>query len=141
MTVNKDDKYYYWPRGTEELLSPHFGTREFNCSCGKCDVQRIAIELVNKIETLREQHKEPIYVTSGYRCRQKQLDLAAQGYETAKGISQHELGHAADLSVNYVPKLAALADKLFDSMGVGKTFIHVDLRPGLRRWTYAKRRT
>lgn len=80
-------------------------------------------------------------VNSGYRCKKKQQQLREQGYETAVGVSQHELGNAADLACSPMGmiNLKAAANLEFSALGEAKTFIHVDTRKDkMRRWTYGQ---
>lgn len=128
--------YHTWKRGQGGQITAHFGRTEFECPCG-CPDQKIAVNLVAKLEEVRAALGEPIRVTSGYRCRAYQEDLARRGYETAKGISQHELGNAADITTDAMASLQALVVKRFKAVGVARTFIHVDLREDTtRRWFY-----
>ena len=139
--MNKDKHFYNWVKGESTQLSPHFTTNEFTCLCrfSTCINQRTSIELIARLELLHIKFGKPITVTSGFRCHEYQIDLGQRGYETAKIISQHELGMAADIVSSNLKDLAKLSDPLFKAMGVGKTFIHVDMREDkLRRWTYAR---
>lgn len=125
-----------------QSLSLHFKTNEFQCPCSGCKSTLIDSELVEKLELLRKGMGTKLQITSAYRCPDKQKELRILGYETAKGISQHCLGKAADVT-NGVARGAELEEEArkagFKSVGVGKTWIHVDLRPEERRWFYAKR--
>lgn len=61
------------------------------------------------------------------------------GLSTSKGISQHELGNAADimcqgLSGDDLERIARTVG--FESVGVAEKWIHVDTRTGYRRWEY-----
>lgn len=141
------DRFFVWPRGLRVQVSPYFSNVEFECPCGKCGDQRIAIDLVNKLSDVRHELGRPIKVTSGYRCHNYQLDLAARGYETATGTSQHELGRAADITcpgamLHDFAKMLVLCEEQFMAIGEGLSFLHVDLRtdkPG-RRWYYGIRK-
>jgi len=95
--------------------------------------------LVERLDKLCELKRGKVSITSGYRCANKQEQLRLAGYETAKGVSQHELGRAADITDGVTPgvELEELARAAgFESVGVGKLWIHVDMRVGHRRWTY-----
>lgn len=128
-------------KGTKEPLSAHFSPKEFDCPCDKCDSTEIDLELIKRLETMRDLAKAPIYINSGYRCANHQAELRAKGFETARGVSTHELGQAADICTDLhcgleLAQLAANAG--FTSVGTGLTWIHVDTRPGLRSWSYFK---
>jgi uncharacterized protein YcbK (DUF882 family) len=96
--------------------------------------------LVVMLEQLREEIGSPLTVTSAFRCRKKQRDLARSGYQTASGPSSHESGIAIDIAAKDMKRLGELVEKYFSNIGVAKTFYHVDLRPMLtgkkRRWNY-----
>lgn len=130
---------HLWKRGEVVALSKHFNSNEFECPCG-CDDQIISEDLIEKLETLRVAINMPIKITSGYRCCFYQNKLKLEGYETATGVSQHELGEAADIVAHMpVDDLAFVAEKIFEAVGKGKTFCHCDTRTGKTRyWVYAK---
>jgi hypothetical protein len=132
---------YKWEKGVKQPLSPNFGTHEFECPCANkaCFEQIIARTLITKLQTLRDD-VGPLNVTSGYRCAAYQQDLKNRGYETATGVSQHQLGKAGDITNADLKKTLDVADTLFYAIGIGHTFLHVDLRDDKkRRWTYVKR--
>lgn len=130
-----------FPKNDPSILTAHFKAREFDCPCDDCKETELDLNLVYKLEDLRQLLKSPIKVTSGYRCANYQKQLQMRGYETAQK-SQHLLGRAADISNGVTPgyELEDLARQVgFKAVGVGKTFIHVDLRDDkVRRWTYAR---
>jgi zinc D-Ala-D-Ala carboxypeptidase len=130
-----------YPKDSTDQLSEHFNQKELACKCTRpeCDFTIVHMELINRLETLRTLVGHPVIITSGYRCERYQAVLAAAGFQTAKGISTHTEGMAADIKVRHLSgedleKLAREAG--FESVGVAKTWIHVDIRPGHRRWTY-----
>lgn len=136
-----ENGYIIWLKGENKVLSPHFKTAEFTCNCifKGCDEQRLSGELLNRLERLRVAFGKPIDITSGYRCKAYQDHLRASGHETAKGVSSHELGNAVDirpLHLKDLPDLCFVVPKEFSSIGTARTFIHVDIRPGIRRWSY-----
>lgn len=124
-------------------ISDHFRLREFCCPCGNCRTAIIDLRLVELLEKLRDILKKPLIISSGYRCAGYQQKLRERGYETALGISAHEMGKAADIKCLFVgaDELARVCEVAgFPSIGQGDTFVHVDIR-GLddgrqRRWTY-----
>jgi uncharacterized protein YcbK (DUF882 family) len=126
-----------WKKGDNVQLTPHFTTEEFECPCGHCDRQEVSEQLISKLESLRELIDAPIKIMSGFRCGFYQDQLRQRGYETAKGISQHQLGRAADITSKKLTELFSLAPQFFKAIGKGRTFIHVDLRSDKeRRWGY-----
>ena len=48
------------------MISDNFNLREFACPC--CQLVKIELYLINCLQALRFALKEPIRVTSGYRC-------------------------------------------------------------------------
>lgn len=121
-------------------MSPNFRATEFDCPCGQCTETQIDEDLVSKLQQLRDTAGS-IKINSGYRCANYQEELRKRGYETAKGVSQHELGKAADICIAGLtgPQMEEKAKELFKAIGVGRYFVHVDLRDDKeRRWTYAR---
>lgn len=122
-------------------ISDHFTVKEFLCKCGACSTCIIDSDLVKRLESLRVLIGAPIRINSGYRCQAYQDALRLQGYETSQGPSTHTLGQAADIECQHLPligvELEALARQAgFTSVGVAPIWVHVDLRPGYRRWSY-----
>jgi uncharacterized protein YcbK (DUF882 family) len=134
------DGTFILPRGGMFRLAQDFWSYEFDCKCGKCEKTYVSEELVQKLQRLRELTKYAIAITSGYRCSGHQESLRKLGYETAKGVSSHEKGLAVDIVCGAFDgkMLAELAEKAgFQNIGIGRRFIHVDVRPGgPRRWGY-----
>jgi zinc D-Ala-D-Ala carboxypeptidase len=129
--------YLTWSRGSNLPVSTHFNAKEFTCHCGVCKFQKISRELVNRLERVRVAYGAPITVTSGYRCVNHQAALRKKGVQTAVGTSTHELSHACDIFGADMPKLLKLLEQEFKSIGIAKTFYHVDLRDDkVRRWAY-----
>lgn len=132
------------------MLSSNFHTSEFSCHCTypECQAQRVSKDLIHRLDNVRRDLNLPIIVTSGFRCAAKQKDLQADGAETAKGVSQHELGEAADIRITMVGVdtilgLHATCLKYFNALGLANTFVHVDTRPahadGTKRfWSYSR---
>lgn len=130
-------------KGANTMLGSYFNSDEFDCSCSKCNSTIIEIELIEKLEKIRVATGHPLYILSGYRCENKQKQLRDSGFETAKGVSQHELGKAADIKSSFhsgkeLEQTATQAG--FMAIGVAKEWIHVDLRTDKpdRRWTYGR---
>lgn len=133
-----------YTKGCQDKLSINFKAYEFDCPCTECKITFIDSDLVSQLQKTRDYFKSKLAITSGYRCTNYQNQLRLRGYETAKGLSQHQLGKAADIA-NGVASGAELEEAArasgFTSVGVGKYFIHVDTRPGQRRWFYNLKRS
>jgi hypothetical protein len=118
-----------WHSG--ERVSEHFIIDEFRCH-GECCADRInvgdgiALELLAKLEALRNLVNRPINLTCAYRCPVHNRKVG--GVET----STHVLGQAADIYVNdlSVESLAA-ASYVIDFSGIGQYpndgFVHVSV--------------
>ena len=136
--------WFNWKRSDQFTLSAHFGSQEFICRCGLCSDQKVDGELIRRLELVRVEVGVRVFVTSGFRCDRYQEILRNRGYETAKGRSSHQEGQAADLTVfdpSLHVKLIESCKKYFTAYGIGRTFVHVDLRPPKngqpRVWSYA----
>lgn len=86
-------------------------------------------DFLNKLEMLRELLGLPIVITSSYRTKEYCL---AEGIKYSPG-SQHNFGNAVDIDLmRYTGeerrKLISLAIALGLTVGVAKTFIHLDNR-------------
>lgn len=139
LNYDEDTGLYLWNKTFDLKLSPHFTSSEFACHCkhAECREQKIAVDLIEKLEQVRVEFGAPIFITSGYRCGLHQADLRKQGYETAAGISTHEQGRAADIRARQLTPLYPITEKYFKAVGQARTFLHVDLRDDkTRRWTY-----
>ena len=133
--------YYYWKRVESKQFTNYFNSNEFSCKCGKCEEQMISKELVYKLECLRNLIHSPLKINEGFRCKGHQEDLKRRGYETSKGISQHELGNAVDLHLHENNKKLILeyCFRIFKCLGIANSFLHIDLRDDKNRvWLYTK---
>jgi hypothetical protein len=143
-SVREDSGYYTWKKGDNISLSKYFSSKEFTCQCNfpDCQKQRISKALITKLDKVREEIKQPLIVTSAFRCHKHQAFLRSAGVNTVVAqVSQHELGNAADI----VPKdqkdvrgsFLQICAKYFEAIGLSDRFLHVDLRSGRqRRWEY-----
>jgi uncharacterized protein YcbK (DUF882 family) len=116
---------------TNLVLTPHFKACEFFCKCGKCEEQIIDDKLVDKLERLRNSLNLPIKLNCGFRC-------AAHNKMVGGEVnSQHLLGKAADISVEFLTleRMKEEAEKVgFNGIGLYDTFIHVDVREEPTTW-------
>lgn len=139
--LREEEGYYVWNKGESYSLSKYFNTKEFTCHCHfpDCSKQRISKTLITRLDSVRSEVKQPLVVTSGFRCVKYQAFLKAAGVNSVVAKkSTHELGDAADI----VPQngnmggFESICAKQFDSIGLATNFLHVDLRIGVRRWKY-----
>lgn len=138
-------------KGSLKKIQFNFEACDFDCPCRnpECTYTLIDEDLVLGLQLMRDQLQCPLFISSAYRCSKYQQHLKEQGYETAVGISQHELGAAADVFTrkHSGEALAELAYKVgFKRCGIGGTFIHVDTKhsmdgtKGITEWSYASRK-
>jgi uncharacterized protein YcbK (DUF882 family) len=132
-------------KGENAILSDHFNSTEFDCPCDSIDcTTQIDSDLIPKLEALRESVQAPLRINSGYRCQRYQDELRARGYETSLGPSTHSEGRAADVMSEDSRLSGAALEPLarqvgFRSVGVGHSWIHVDLRDDKdRHWEYTR---
>jgi uncharacterized protein YcbK (DUF882 family) len=127
-------------KGLDKAIGEHFLAREFDCPCEHCDYTLIDEKLVRRLDLLRKALGVAIQITSAFRCDHYQAALAKRGYETAKGLSTHQLGKAVDICVKgysgvSLEKPARAVG--FRAVGVGSNFVHLDTRSDKdRAWTY-----
>lgn len=132
--VINNGTHYQWPTGTRVKLSTNFYTTEFECPVG--EYQQISVDLVSRLQRVRDEYNDSITVTSGNRTPEYQEQLAARGYKTAKN-SQHVLGNAVDITARDMDKLLEICAKHFNAIGIARNFLHVDTRDDRpRRWSY-----
>ena len=122
-------------------LTENFRLQEFQSGDGAGFPAAVLInlsKLAKNLQVLRNELKQSITITSGYRSPKH--NSAVGGVEN----SQHVLGKASDLQAqNTTPKqLAALIEKLIlerkmDQGGIGiyRDFVHYDIRGTKARWT------
>ena len=112
----------------------YFKYKEFKCNC--CNKQEMNKQFLLFLDELRARCSFPFRVTSGWRCENKQKDLARRGYHTIKN-SAHLKGLAADIAVSDselgLPFRMGIAGK---DKG---HFIHIDIdetKTNPRMWIY-----
>ena len=113
----------------------HFRLEEFNCT--HTNLNRMDEAFLVKLDELRERVGFPFIITSGYRDATHPSEVV----KSAPGTGTHCQGIAADIAVsNGVERMSIVHEalKMGFSIGIARTFIHVDARtttPVL--WTYA----
>lgn len=117
-------------------LSKNFDRNEFQCHGKSCcgHSAPISLILVQRLQSLRDRIKHPIYIVSGFRCQTWNKQIGS------KATSQHTLGLAADIrSDRYSPdQLAEFAELMYDfqtgGIGIYENFLHLDIRGVAARW-------
>jgi zinc D-Ala-D-Ala carboxypeptidase len=113
----------------------HFKLSEFNCKCG-CGIGQMDEDLLTRLDAFREFLQSPLKVTSGFRCQSHNLKVGGAPK------SFHLLGKAADISSTKFSgpglyrQLQKFAPGMFGGVGVGKNFIHVDVREDSKLFFY-----
>lgn len=126
MLDNKVIKVYLW-YVDNEMLSKNFSRAEFACQCG-CGSDDISMDLVRRLQEVRDALGEPMRITSGIRCNSHNSKVGG-----SVG-SSHLNGTAVDIACDnsvYRQKLLTAIMPVFDRVGIsGKSgFIHVDVDP------------
>lgn len=87
-------------------------------------------EVLQMLDIARDIYGYPMVITSGFRTIEHNRELIERGYP-ASPKSSHLLGLAVDIAVPNSQRrflmLEALLDAGFHRIGIGETFIHVDL--------------
>lgn len=78
-------------------MTKHFKESEFKCKCGCNTIIHPPAKLLNVLESIREFYKEPVIITSGYRCPKHNANIGG----ALK--SRHTFGDAVDIRVKNVP--------------------------------------
>ena len=118
-------------------LSDNFSRSEFVCKCG-CGANHISTVLVERLQRLRNFLRKPIVITSGVRCPTYNASVGG------KPDSAHLSGEAADIAclsghTRWQMKRIIYFWELFNRVGTGETFLHVDVSirlPQEVEWTY-----
>jgi len=106
-------------------LTNDFFRKEFACKCG-CGQDNISVELVEKLQRARDATGVPFVIQSGVRCKKHNAS------EGGTKDSAHLSGLAADIlcpnsHIRY--RMITVLIHLFSRIGIGATFIHVDIDP------------
>lgn len=115
------------------MMTIHFSRTELECPCcHACEMNPIVLE---KIERVRNHMGIPLYINSAFRCIKHNEDVGGAA------TSQHLLGNALDVSTTRMTgcqKLILLKAALleFSGIGIGKTYIHMDVRENKTLWVY-----
>ena len=121
-------------------LTRNFKLSEFDCKSG-CEMPDSVLmevkKLANQLQIIRDFIQQPIYINSGYRCKEHNAKIG--GVKNSK----HILGQAADMRVDNVSPedLYEAIENLIKfnhifegGLGIYKTWIHYDTRLTRSRW-------
>jgi zinc D-Ala-D-Ala carboxypeptidase len=120
----------------------HFTPRDFTCKCnGFCDHRDvISEELVAKLDKICELTGVPITILSGTRCEQHNRKVG--GRMRSSHIPRGEASHGVDIRCpdpGFRFAFLAAALPMFNRIGIGRDFIHIDDDPDLlsnQIWVY-----
>jgi uncharacterized protein YcbK (DUF882 family) len=130
--------YHYSLAPWDQARWPNFTADQKRLACHHCGEFWYDESYFDALQHARDIVGKPIIVNSGHRCPEHNASVSKA--KNAK-TSQH-LRLAFDLSLQNFQEaphvlLAACITAGFTSVGLAKTFIHVDKRPG-RFWTYGQ---
>ena len=121
-------------------LTRNFKLSEFECKSG-CEMPESVLmevkKLANQLQIIRDFIQQPIYINSGYRCKEHNAKIG--GVKNSK----HILGQAADMRVDNVSPedLYEAIENLIKfnhifegGLGIYKTWIHYDIKLTRSRW-------
>jgi len=105
-------------------LTRNFSLSEFRCKCG-CRADHISVELVDRLQLVRDNYMYPIHIESGVRC--KAHNKKVNGYPK----SEHIDGEAVDIVCSNSMDRFTLTELLlkhgFRRIGIDKAFIHAGI--------------
>lgn len=110
-------------------IATNFVLAEFMCPC--CYKVMLDPILLKKLVALRQKIDRPIYINSGYRC--KQYNDQVEGHKN----SYHLFGMAVDIRVKdiNISDLKIHAKLIgFKGIGVYSDFLHLDIRQNIFDW-------
>ena len=101
----------------------YFKIEDFDCK--ETGENEISVDFIHALDQLRAACNFPFIVTSGYRSKEHSVEKRKQNPGT------HAQGIAADIKVSGGAQRMAIvkhASAMGMSVGVAKTFVHVDIR-------------
>jgi len=108
-------------------IAAYFSLYEFECPC--CRRVMLSPDLLARVDHLRRVINRPIYINSGYRCKEENQRVG--------GVpgSYHLLGIAVDIHIQdfLLSDLLIYAQEIgFNGIGFyeNKNFLHLDVRSG-----------
>ncbi len=116
------------------FLSPHFTVEEMQCPC--CFKCTMDVGFMTDLEEMREEAEIPLIINSGYRCQKHNSSLP-----NSSPTSWHMQGIAADIKWSHLGaivkyRILSEAMRIFDGIGIGKTYLHVDKGGKKKVWIY-----
>lgn len=112
-----------------EKISPNFYLDEFECKCS-CGANDISMDLVKRLQEVRDVLGEPMKITSGIRCISHNASPGVGGSANSSHLEGN--GTAVDIACGnsvFRQKLLKAIMPVMDRVGIAKTFIHCDIDP------------
>lgn len=115
----------------------HFKSKEFDCESKPGTGEKMSPRLVYMLDALRGLMGRPLRINSGFRTPEHNK---AEGGAPESG---HLTGEAVDIRTSGWSKadrtdLVLYARKLgFTGIGLGSTFVHIDMKARVASWHYA----
>ena len=120
----------------------YFTIDEFDSPDKKGSGKKMDATLLSMLDEARHIAQIPFKINSAFRTEKYNKKLKKKGYKVAKN-SSHLKGLAVDIAVSDSRSrwkiLSALMKVGFNRIGVGKTFLHVDIsckKSGYVTWVY-----
>ena len=119
----------------------NFSYDEFDSPLQEGSGQLMSNELITMLDDARDLAGVSFKITSGFRVESDIQRLKKAGYKVS-AKSSHLKGLAADIACNNSTRYNILESLLkvgFNRIGIGSTFIHVDIdpdKPPFTIWTY-----
>jgi uncharacterized protein YcbK (DUF882 family) len=120
------------------MISRNFSLKEMECKCG-CGIRNIDGHAIDTLQNLRDTVGRPLYITSAARCVDHNLDVGGSAISFHISTVDHK-SKAFDISMrgHHIDSFVKMAQKVgFTGIGIYRTFVHVDTRPGKAHWNYA----
>jgi len=101
----------------------YFKDSEFKCPC--CGANDMCPSFKAKLDLAREKAEVPFKITSGYRCEAHNKEVG--GSKTSSHLNGFAVDIAVGDSATRFAVIGGLVEAGFNRIGIGKTFIHVDM--------------
>ncbi len=115
----------------DNVLSKNFSKAEIRCRCG-CGAGNISMDLINRLQEVRDRLGLPMRITSGVRCKNHNANVGGS-LKSSHVPDESGVSYAVDIACDNSPyreKLLKAVMPVFDRVGVsGKGFIHCDVDP------------
>lgn len=110
-----------------EQITQNFSRSEFACRC-TCGANDISVDLVRRLQEVRDRLGQPMRITSGVRCSSHNASVKGSAGSSHLEGNSTAVDIDCDNSV-YRQKLLEAMMPVMDRIGIAKTFIHCDVDP------------